>query len=199
MSEYPAQVVSVDDPEKLCRVQVRILGMFEGVPDNDLPWATYRLPVGAGSNRGDFSPCFKDDYVWVDFPFSSHGEIDTRSPRITASMHNSANGTPNLPKESLGKGYNHKHSSYKSPYHGSKVSTYHGSTIEQCPNGSVRVFSHGSGSLVEINGENGNVLVYGASDIDIRSDSDISMSAARNIDIKAGGEITANASKINLN
>jgi len=197
--EYPAIVVNTSgDPDKQNRVQVRVLGMFEGFSDVDLPWATYKLPTGSGSDRGDFSPCKKDDAVWVDFPFYSHGEPDTRKPRITASMHLSVSGQPNIPKEATGRGQSHKKSSFKGSYHGSKVVGYNDCIMEMIPGGTMRCFSRKSGALIEVDA-NGKALVYGASDVEISADENININAGGRIDIKAGGNIKINGSRIDLN
>ncbi len=67
--EYEATVVSTsDDPKDYLRVTVRVHGLMDEVPDNSLPLATYKLPIGAGADRGDFTPAQKGDVVWVDFP-----------------------------------------------------------------------------------------------------------------------------------
>ena len=52
--EFEAEVISTDDPSKLMRAKVRVYGLMDGVPESKLPWATYRLPVGARANEGDF-------------------------------------------------------------------------------------------------------------------------------------------------
>ena len=50
---YLAEVVSLDDPESLARVQVRILS-FDGVSDHDSPiWARVACAF-AGQDRGAF-------------------------------------------------------------------------------------------------------------------------------------------------
>lgn len=198
MRELPAEVINTDDPDKIGLVQVKIQGLFDNVPDIDQPWATYRLPVGAGAGRGDFTPCQKGDLVWVDFPWWSHGEPDTRKPRITGSVHYAPGGTLNAPTESLGKGYEHSESPDKAAYNESKTVTHHNATIEFMKSGALRVFSRESGSLIEIS-PNGKVLVFGAGDIAIQSKGSIGMSASGDIRINAGGNVDIDASKIFLN
>ena len=64
MAEYQGVVVNAKgDPKKLLRVQVRIPGLMDGVPDSKLPWATYKLPIGAGAGRGDFTPVQNVDRI----------------------------------------------------------------------------------------------------------------------------------------
>ena len=178
-TEFPSIVVNVTgDPEGYARVQVRVLGLFDGVPDADLPWATYKLPTGSGENRGGFSPCQKNDSVWVDFPFYSHGEPDTRQPRITGSMHHGINGKPNIPHEAIGKGYSHSKSSVKGDYHESKVSTYNQATVEHVKGGTLRIFSNVSGAMVEVSPK-GEVLISGAKSVDVMSDEEVNVTAPK--------------------
>ncbi|MCP4757214.1 MAG: hypothetical protein GY866_40640, partial [Proteobacteria bacterium] len=105
MKEYIAMVVSVNDPDGHNRAQVRVSEMFpeSRIPDDVLPWATYKLPVGAGFNEGSFVPAKPGHYVWVDFPFiDSKGTEDTRRPRITGSVQLCPDGLPNMPHDSFG-------------------------------------------------------------------------------------------------
>ena len=61
-----AEVVSVDDPERLARVQVRLLG-FDGVGEQDAPvWARVASPF-AGKERGGFFIPDTGDEVLVVF------------------------------------------------------------------------------------------------------------------------------------
>jgi len=60
-----------DDPRKLLLVQVRVYGVFDNVPVKDLPWAQYKLPVGARANDGSVTPVKKGDIVYVSFPFKA--------------------------------------------------------------------------------------------------------------------------------
>lgn len=65
-ASYLAEVVSVDDPLKLGRVQVRLLG-FDGPADQDGPiWARVAVPF-AGDNRGAFMLPDVGDEVVVSF------------------------------------------------------------------------------------------------------------------------------------
>lgn len=52
---YEAEVVNNYDPRKLCRIQARIEGVFENIPDSDLPWSVpeYQHPDGAYNPGGD--------------------------------------------------------------------------------------------------------------------------------------------------
>ncbi|WP_347361814.1 phage baseplate assembly protein V [Vibrio vulnificus] len=155
--ELEAVVVSVQDPDEQMRVQVRVFGVFDEVPDDKLPWATYKLPVGARVGQGDFTPVQQGDLVWVDFPYYTHGRKDTRRPRITGSVHHNPDGIPNLPPEAFaGEGrFEHKRS-HKEPapkpqgYHSSKVYILHGMMFEVEENGVYRVTHMPSGTAFEL-------------------------------------------------
>jgi uncharacterized protein involved in type VI secretion and phage assembly len=63
---YLAKVVSVNDPDNIARVQVRLLS-FDGVDDQDAAiWARVAVPF-AGNNRGAFFIPDVDDEVLVSF------------------------------------------------------------------------------------------------------------------------------------
>lgn len=163
--ELEAVVVSVQDPDKQMRVQVRVFGVFDDVPDDKLPWATYKLPIGARVGQGDFTPVQTDDLVWVDFPYYTHGKKDTRRPRITGSVHHNPDGIPNLPPEAFeGKGrYQHKRS-HKEPkpspqgYHESKVYILHGMMFEVEKDSVYRVTHMPTGSAFEFDARGNSIL-----------------------------------------
>lgn len=52
---YEAEVINNYDQRKLCRIQARIAGVFDGIPDGDLPWAIpeFDHPDGAYNPGGD--------------------------------------------------------------------------------------------------------------------------------------------------
>ena len=52
---YEAEVVENYDQRKLCRIQARVDGIFDKIPDQDLPWAIpeYQHPDGAYNPGGD--------------------------------------------------------------------------------------------------------------------------------------------------
>lgn len=154
-ADMQATVVSVDDPKKYKRVQVRPVALFDGVQDNDLPWAEIKLPVSARANEGDFTPFKKGDVVWIDFPYITLNEIDMRRPRITGSVHLAPNGILNLPHEVFGGQDVHTHKRLNNepkakPAKDSKVMTLHGITVEVVSDGIWRVFHRNSGTELEL-------------------------------------------------
>ena len=189
MAEYRAQVVSTQDPKRFLRVQVRVPGWWDGVPDKDLPWAEYKL-ASARANGGDFEPAEVGDWVWVDFPGG-----DTRYPRITGWCHFAPGGQPNLPHEAWGgpDAYTHQRldeqpTPQQPPYHGARVSTKHGITVERAPDGSGRITQRSSGTSVEITKE-GHIVIHGASDAFRSSAGDTREDVGGNMLIKTVGNL----------
>lgn len=77
------EVISVEDPYRMFRAQVRIFGMTDdkrGIPDEELPWYTPMFPVsspslaGAGHSSG-LEPGSKVVVMIVDYPSCQHGFI----------------------------------------------------------------------------------------------------------------------------
>ncbi|GAJ73311.1 hypothetical protein JCM18904_4190 [Vibrio sp. JCM 18904] len=94
---YQAEVVNTVHPKGLYMVSVRLLGYWDAIPDKDLPFAEFLLPLGAKPSGGHAVPVEKGgDLVWVDFPRNG----DTRyPPRITGSLYYAPNYESYLPSE----------------------------------------------------------------------------------------------------
>lgn len=87
-SSYLAEVVSVNDPDSLSRVQVRLLS-YDGVQDQDGPiWARVATPF-AGSNRGAFFLPDVGDEVLVNFVNG-----DRRLPIVVGGLWNGQDQAP---------------------------------------------------------------------------------------------------------
>ena len=85
---YLARVVSLDDPEGLNRIQVRLIA-FDAIADQDAPlWARVVAPF-AGQNRGTFFMPDVDDEVLVLF---TNG--DPRFPLVIGGLWNGASPAP---------------------------------------------------------------------------------------------------------
>ena len=83
-----ARVVSLDDPERLNRVQIRLIA-FDGIDDQDAPlWARVVAPF-AGQDRGAFFMPDVDDEVLVVF---TNG--DARFPLVLGGLWNGASTAP---------------------------------------------------------------------------------------------------------
>jgi|GEM_PF-3802465 len=158
--EYRAVVVSTEDPAQLMRAKVRLLSVWDDLTDDVLPWAEYKLPIGARMNEGGFEPCLVDDYVWVDF---ING--DTRLPRITGSCHYAPDGIPNMPHEAFAGEEKHthlRHADEPTPpvpqYHDAVVFSRFGVLIEIAPDSSYRLTHKASGTSFEFTNEGHSVL-----------------------------------------
>lgn len=187
--EYVAQVVSVSDPQWFLRVQVRVKDLFDGIPDSDLPWATYKLPPGSRPNDGFFTPCDVGDWVWVDFPFNG----DTRRPRITGSVHYCPDSLPNFPHDAFSgsQSYQHKRTGPQTQpeatgYHRDVVFCQHGILIEIVENTqAVRITQKKSGSAVEIDSQ-GNITAH--------SENNLYGSSVNNTELDVGANLLARVS-----
>ena len=85
---YLAEVVSVNDPENLSRVQIRLLG-FDGVEEQDAPiWARVAVPF-AGGNRGAFMIPDVGDEVLISFVNG-----DPRLPVVIGGLWNGRDSQP---------------------------------------------------------------------------------------------------------
>ena len=85
---YLAEVVSVKDPDRLSRVQVRLLS-FDGVGEQDAPlWARVAVPF-AGGRRGAFMLPDVGDEVLVSFVNG-----DARLPVVVGGLWNGAAAAP---------------------------------------------------------------------------------------------------------
>ncbi|MBQ7609121.1 MAG: hypothetical protein IJU76_14320 [Desulfovibrionaceae bacterium] len=157
---YPAEVVSVEDPEKRCRVKLNVFDLFDGVPTNDLPWANQILSLGSRPGEGAVNPMRVGDKVWVQFVGG-----DTRRPVVVGSSHDSPGGNPNLAPDASGReGYSHKRTGNQPPaeepnYYEDVVYKQNDALIQLCKGGTVRITQMGSGSAVEI-AKNGDVIIH---------------------------------------
>lgn len=155
--EYVGLVESVEDPNKMLRVQVRVFGVFtDKVPTKDLPWAEYKLPIGSRVNDGSFMPAVKGDYVWVDFPYNG----DPRRPRITGSVHYAPGKVPSFPHESFAGSSKLTHKTTgeepaptAAQYHKNVVYTQNGVTIEINVDHSMAFTQRATGTAIRISPE----------------------------------------------
>ena len=196
--ELEAIVVSVEDPEQQMRVQVRVFGLFDGVEDSDLPWATYKLPIGARVGEGDFTPVQVADLVWIDFPYYTHGKKDTRRPRITGSIHHMPGGVPNLPPGTYGQcEFNHRRSHNepdveRSPeYHQDRVYILHGMMFEVQSNSVYRITHMNTGTSFEFDAR-GNSILHVEGDSHHSATKDIEVHAGKNLNQSVGENLTQN-------
>lgn len=188
--EYIGIVESVDDPKKLMRVQVRVIGIFtDKVPVEDLPWAEYRLPIGARVNDGFFTPVDKGDYVWVTFPYNG----DSRRPVIIGSVHCAPDGIPGMPHESFvgAKNIVHKRTGEEPipaahKYHEDAVFTQHGFTLEVCKDKSMRIVQRDTGTEIDIDPK-GNITLHGEKNLFFSTVENVKGLVGKDIKITAQG------------
>lgn len=192
--ELRAQVVNVkDDPKQLLRVQVRVPGLWDGVPDQDLPWAEYRFN-SARARGGSFEPAEKGDWVWVDFPMG-----DSRYPRITGWCHYAPGGIPNVPHEAfLGpEKIEHKVNEdagepkpAEPKYHESQVLERHGVVVEVNPEGEWLLTQRSSGTAIRITTD-GSITIHSENKVHVSSESDTIISVAGNLvaDVKGDAKV----------
>lgn len=95
LGEYQAKVVDVVHPKGLYMVSIRLLKLWDDIPDKDLPFAEFRLPLGAKPSAGHVVPVEAGNLVWVSFPRGG----DTRYPLITGSLYHAPNYESNLPDD----------------------------------------------------------------------------------------------------
>lgn len=93
--KYKAIVGKTKHPDGLMMCQIKLITLWDGIAEEDLPWAEYTFPIGA-----PFVPAKTGDPVWVEFPQDG----DSRYPLIVGACSVAPGGTPNTPPESSGKG-----------------------------------------------------------------------------------------------
>ena len=208
--EYVSEVVSVEDPKKWGRAQVRVSQLFDGVNAADLPWATFKQALGTRPNEGGHVPVQVGDLVWVDFPFGG----DTRRPRIVGGVHFCPDSIPNLPHE-LWAGpdvVQHKRTEPEvmpdAPiYYRDVIFKQHGVLFEIIKaTGAARLTQIASGSAVEIDAK-GNVTAHSennlyasaVNDASVKVGKDAVVEVGKTATVTAGTSATLNAPIVNLN
>ena len=159
--QYIGEVVSVADPQKQCRVKVRVYDVFDGVPVNDLPWATFNLPLGSRKGEGLVAPVQVGDIVRVRF---DNG--DSRQPVIVGAAQAMPDGVPNLPPDAFqgAGGYEHKRTpdqppAEAAPYYEDVVYSQNRALIQLTRSGTIRITQMDSGSAIEIKA-NGDMIIH---------------------------------------
>ena len=89
---YAGTLTSLDDPQRLGRVQVEILGLTDGLDPALLPWATIQTPLGNGINRGMTPVLQIGDQVEVLFQ-----QGDSRYPVVVSSRASATEGELEMP------------------------------------------------------------------------------------------------------
>lgn len=153
--------MDVADPEKRCRVRVNVYDVFDDVPNADLPWPNFVLPLGSRPGEGSITPLKVGDKVWVQFVAG-----DSRRPIITGSSQAAPGGKVNLaPEACQGEGqFEHKRGENQPqvespPYYEDVVICQNRALIQLCRAGNIRVTQMDSGSAVEL-APSGDVIIH---------------------------------------
>ena len=213
---YPSKVTSVTHPKNLYMAQVKLLGLWDAVAPETLPWADFLLPLGAKVNAGRGVPVEVGDLVWVDFPLNG----DTRYPRITGSVYHAPEYVSNLPGELFGKGVGQKRHGDEPPAtaftnrddiysrfglveqksaSGNWCITHKatGSAIEITPTGAIVIhceadsFRSSTGNTTENVG--GKLAVNITGQVDLKTDGAYNIKAGGAVSIEAGGPFSVKA------
>jgi len=141
---YLAKVVSVQDPENLSRVQVRLMSFDQAGNQDAEIWARVAVPF-AGDNRGAFLIPDVDDEVLVTFVNG-----DTRFPIVIGSMWN---GDTEVPEQLGGNGDSVDRWAIKGK-HGTRIAIEEENAssarvLITTPNGNSAEFTDGGGGKVE--------------------------------------------------
>jgi uncharacterized protein involved in type VI secretion and phage assembly len=177
-----AEVTSLNDPDNLARVQIRLLSS-DGVNDHDGPlWARVALPF-AGNNRGAFFIPDVGDEVFVIFV-----QGDSRFPVIVGGLWN---GDDTAPGQISG-GVNRK--KVLRSKNGVKVTlddqNGQEAFIAETPGGQKVTLKDGPGS-VKIEDGNGNSITLESSGVTVNASATVTINAAQ-VKVSAG-MITADA------
>ena len=187
-------VTNIDDPEKLHRVRLK----FPWLADQDeSAWARVAAPT-AGSGRGFYLLPEVDDEVLVAF---EHG--DPRFPYVIGSLWNK-NAQP--PAESTDK--NDKRSLTSRSGHVIRLDDTDGGEkieiVDKSAKNSIVISTSDNTITIKADGDitiesaNGKLILKG-NGIEIKSQADVKVEAQSSMDLKAGGQLNAKGSVINLN
>ncbi|HAV1601624.1 TPA: baseplate protein [Enterobacter hormaechei subsp. xiangfangensis] len=200
--KYKAMVGNTKHPDGLMMCQVKLVTLWDGIPEEALPWAEYQLPIGAA-----FVPAKTGDLVWVEFPQDG----DSRFPLITGACMVAPKGTPNVPPESSGKGKPFQQAQVSGapalPVISPTADTVgrRNGLIEQRSKGGAIMFTHEkSGSRFGFNDE-GEVFIYAAKNLHFYSGGTITMESVGDYTQKtakytltASGDMTIKASSYSV-
>jgi uncharacterized protein involved in type VI secretion and phage assembly len=179
---YLAEVVSLDDPDALARVQLRLLN-FDGVDGHDGPiWARVACPF-AGDNRGAFLLPDVGDEVFVVFVNG-----DPRLPVIVGGLWNGTDSPP----ETISGGRNRR--KVIRSKNGVKITlddqTGQEQFIVETPGGQRITLKDGPGSII-VEDSNGNSTKLEPSGVTVTTSSKTTVNASL-VEITAG-MVTVNA------
>lgn len=189
--DFRATIVNPTHPQAKMKAQIKVIGYMEGIPDQDLPWAEYLLPVNY-----QFTPNNIGDLVWVDFPYDG----DSRRPRIKGgAMTWEAEGKPNIAPEAggAGKPYEPKDpgGSPARPTATSSRDTVisRNNILEvRTEGGGYTITNMKNGATVGFN-EGGDLILIGAGACKLYSKGKMSIESGGDMELKAAGKMTQTA------
>lgn len=151
--------------------QVKLVTLWDNIPEESLPWAEYEMPIGAV-----FVPAKIGDLLWVEFP----QEGDSRYPLITGACMVSPKGMPNIPPEASGKG---------TPYEQAEVE---GAPALSAVTPTKDIVGRRNG-LIEQRSEKGGIMFThekSGTRMGFNDDGELFFYAAKNMHFFSGGKIT---------
>lgn len=182
--KYKAVVGKTVHPDGLMMCQIKLVTLWDGIGEDDLPWAEYTFPIGAA-----FVPAKTGDLVWVEFPQDG----DSRYPLIVGACSVAPKGTPNTPPESSGKGKPYQQANVSGAPalpaitpSADSVSRRNGLMEIRTQKGGWMMTHEGSGSRIGFN-DDGEVFIYGAKWLHI--------GCGGKIDLNSTGDFTQKAAK----
>ena len=194
LGSWRAKVVSVEHPQKLYKVQIQVLGLWEELGPAELPWAEYRLPLGTRANMGGSIPCEVGDLVWVEFD-----QGDSRCPIITGACHYAPGGVLNMPHEAFGgpEAYQHKRTDDEpkpeaAAYHANLAFSLHNILIELTKESALRFTHKPTGSAVELTSA-GDILLHGEKNITQTAAEKWTVFVVGNIELNTKGDYAVKA------
>lgn len=189
--KFRGQVVSVEDPEKRCRVKVNVFDVTDGVPVSSLPWAMTVLPLGTRKGEGGGVPLRNGDLVWIEF---QNG--DTRRPVVVGALMEYPKGdTSTSANMKAGEGAFVPERGDGMPaanppkYYADTVFQQNGCMAQMCNDGTLRVSQIKAGSYVEIT-PSGDMILYCKGTLHIHADGDVKETVNGNVTRTVNGNFT---------
>ena len=189
-TDWRAVVVDPTDPAGSMKAKIKVLGLMDGIPNEDLPWAEFLLPIGYR-----YEPTNKGDLVWVDFPYGG----DTRRPRIIGAAMDWAGGKPNTAPEAGGRGNQYQPQAVQNQPPAPKLTSTRDQVISR--NGVLEVRTVGGGyaitnmakhATIGFN-EDGDIIISTSAGVFIHSGGDTTVDAGGAMHFKSAGEMTFEA------
>jgi len=191
MSKRRAVIVGTRHPGGEMKSQIRLVPDWNGVPDSDLPWAEYVLPLNYA-----FTPSHAGDAVWVEFPY----EGDLRRPLIVGAAQDAPAGVPNVAPEASGQGSAWAPDPVDGAPDRPSLSSSEDFVVHRnnllevrTAGGGYEIANTAAGSRIGMN-EAGQIYIIGPSDFFVNAGGDLKFVAGGSIAFEAGGAMTGKAS-----